>query len=64
MYDTQPELYAPKNREGVEFDNFIGYWKNAKIFKETLRNFDGSDNPFFNSIIYGLMFYLTEGKNI
>ena len=64
MYDTQPELYAPKNREGVEFDNFIGHWKNAKIFKETLRNFDGSDNPFFNSIICGLMFYLTEGKNI
>ena len=63
-YDIQPELYAPENREGVEFDKFVGYEKNYKKFKETLKNFDGSDNPFFDSIIYGLMFYLTEGKNI
>ena len=63
-YDTQPELYTPENREGVEFDNFVGYEKNVKKLKETLKNFDGSDNPFFDFIIYCLMFYLTEGKNI
>ena len=61
-HDTQPELYAPENRESVEFDNFVGYEKNVKKFKETLKNFDGSDSPFFDSIIYGLMFYLTERK--
>ena len=63
-HDTQPELYSSENRESVEFDNFVGYEKNVKKFKETLKNFDSSDNPFLDSIIYGLMFYLTEGKNI
>ena len=63
-YDTQPEPYVPKNRKSIEFDNFVGYEKNVKKFKETIKNFDGSNNPFFDSIIYSLMFYLTEGKNI
>ena len=63
-HDTQPELYSSENRESIEFDNFVGYEKKLKKFKETLKNFDSSDNPFFDSIIYGLMFYLTEGKNI
>ena len=63
-HDTQPELYAPENRESIKFDNFVEYEKNVKKFKETLKIFDDSDSPFFDSIIYGLMFYLTEGKNI
>ena len=63
-YDTQPEPCVPKNRKSIEFDNFVGYEKNVKKFKETIKNFDGSDNSFFDSIIYSLMFYLTEGKNI
>ena len=55
---------TPENRDSVEFDNFVGYEKNVKELKETLKNFDGSNNPFLDSIIYSLMFYLTEGKNI
>ena len=35
--DTQSELYAPENRGSIEFDNFIVYEKNVKIFKETLK---------------------------
>ena len=54
----------PENRDSVEFDNFVGYEKIVKEFKATLKNFDGSNNPFLDSIIYSLMFYLTEGKNI
>ena len=34
--DTQPELYAPENRECVEFDKFEGFEKPAKKFKDTL----------------------------
>ena len=60
--NAQSELYAPENKESVEFDNFVGYEKNVKKFKEALKNFHGNDNPFFDSIIYALMFYLTEEK--
>lgn len=50
--DTQPKLYVPENRGDVEFNNFSA----LKIFKE------GSDNPFFDAISFGVMTYMTEGK--
>ena len=57
---TQPELLAPKNRENVEFDKFEGYEKSVKKFMDALQNFENSDNPFFDSIVYGLMCKITE----
>ena len=60
--DTQPELYAPENRECVEFDKFEGFEKSAEKFKDTLQNFENTDDPFFDSITYGVMFRISEGK--
>ena len=60
--DTQPELFAPENREDVEFDKFEGFEKSVKKFKDTLQNFKNSNNPFFDSILYGVMFKISEGK--
>ena len=60
--DTQPELCAPENRECVEFDKFEGFEKSVKKFKDTLQNFENTDDPFFDSIIYGVMFRISEGK--
>ena len=62
--DTQPELFAPKNRESVKFDKFQGFEKSVKKFKDTLQNFKNSDNPFFDSILYGVMFKISERKNL
>ena len=60
--DTQPELYAPENRENVEFDKSDGFGKSVKKFKNTLQSFENIDNSFFDSIVYGVMFRITEGK--
>ena len=60
--DTQPELFAPGNREYVEFDKFEGFEKSVKKFKDTLQNLKNSDNPFFDSILYGVMFKISEEK--
>ena len=59
---TQPELFAPENREDVEFDKFEGFEKSVKKFKDTLQNFKNSNNPFLDSILYGVMFKISEGK--
>ena len=60
--DMQPELFAPENREDVEFDKFDGFEESVKKFKDTLQNFENTNNPFFDSIVYGVMFRITEGK--
>ena len=60
--DTQPELFAPENREYVEFYKFERFEKSFKKFKDRLQNFKNSDNPFFGSILYGVMFKISEGK--
>ena len=60
--DTQPELFAPENRDDVEFDKFEGFEKSVKKFKDTLQNFKNSNNPFFDSVLYGVMFKISEGK--
>ena len=60
--DKQLELYDPENRESVEFDKFSGFEKSVKKFLETLKNFDNSDNLFFDSIIYGVMHHKSDGK--
>ena len=60
--DTQPELFAPENREDVEFDKSGDFEKSVKKFKDTLQNFENTNNPFFDSIVYCVMFRITEGK--
>ena len=60
--DTQPELYDPENRDNVEFDKFKGFEKSVKKFN-TLQNFKDSDNLFFDSKVYQVMFKLT-GKTL
>ena len=62
--DLQPELYAIEDRERVIFDEFSGYEKSVEKFKKSLSSFSdtNSENSFFDAVIYGLMFKLTEGK--
>ena len=60
--DTQPELFVPENMECVEFDKFEGFEKSVKKFKDTLQNFENTNNPFFDSIVYGVMFRISKGK--
>ena len=60
--DIEPVLFPPENRECVEFDNFEGFEKRVKKFKDTIQNFKNIDNPFFDSLLYGLMFKISEGK--
>ena len=60
--DTQPELHDPEVRENVEFNKFDGFEKSVKKLKEMLQNFKNSDSPFFDSIVFHLMFKITEGK--
>ena len=60
--DMQPELFAHENREDVEFDKFDGFEESVKKFKDTLQNFENTNNAFFDSIVYGVMFRITEGK--
>ena len=33
-----------------------------KKFQNTLKNFKNPDNPFFDSIVYGVMCHTTKGK--
>ena len=60
--DKQLELYDPENRQRVEFDKFPGFEKSVKKFLGTLKNFDNSDNLFFDSTIYGFMHHKSDGK--
>ena len=64
--DTQPELYEPQNRDLVNFNKFSGLEKSVKKFDETFKNFEdsNSENPFFDAVIYGIMFYKSEEKII
>ena len=53
----------PENRGDVEFNKFSGFEKSVKKFNDTLKIFkEGSDNPFFDAISFGVMTYMTEGK--
>ena len=59
--DLQPEMFYQINREFVEFDEFQSHKKVANKFKETLCSFENdSKDSFFNVILYGLLFKLSE----
>ena len=55
-------MHAPKNKENVEFDTFEGYQKSIKKFMDTLQNFENNDQPFFDSISYGLVCNIMVGR--
>lgn len=62
--DRQPELYNPEDRDEVTFDKFRGFKKSDKQFKETFKKFGDSKNQFFAAVVYGVMFYKSEGKTM
>ena len=55
-------MHAPKNKENVEFDTLEGYQKSIKKFMDTLQNFENNDQPFFDSISYGLVCNIMVGR--
>ena len=50
------------NREFVTFNKFKGFESSVRKFNKTLKNFNDSGNSFFDAVIYGVMFYKSEGK--
>ena len=50
--DVQPELYALEDRESVSFNKCSGYEKSAEKFKNILKNFEDSENQFFDVMFY------------
>ena len=57
--NMQPDLHAPDHRDFLT--NLLDL-KSLKKFKKTSKNFEESENLFFDAITYGLMFYKSEGK--
>ena len=63
--DDLPELFDPENREEVEFDVSEKNESKATNFKKSLLQFENVDNPFYCSVIYGLLYNkLNERFNI
>ena len=62
--DTQPELYAPRSRENVEFDKFNSYEKIVKIFMNTFQKLLKQRQSFCDSIVYGLMYKTMEEREL
>lgn len=62
--DLQLELYAIEYRESATFAESSGYKRFVEKFKKSLSSFTGTgnENSFFEAIIFGLMFRLTERK--
>ena len=54
--DDLPELFDPENREEVEFDVSEKNESKATNFKKSLLQFENVDNPFYCSVIYGLLY--------
>lgn len=63
--DEQSELYAPENRDTIEFDKFDKFEKSAENFKKTLLRFDGVEKHLFFPVIYRIMYHKnTDTENI
>ena len=60
--DVQPELYNHVIRDLVTFDKFAGFEKSVEKFKKTLKNFGNRENQFFDALIYGILFYKSNGQ--
>ena len=57
-------MFDPENREEVEFDISEKNESRSSRFKNSLLQFENVDNPFFYSIIYGLLYNKLNEKNI
>ena len=44
---NQPELFAPENREAVDFDRFRDFEKSSQNFLKSLHKFEDVDNHLF-----------------
>ena len=53
--NQQPELYASEDRESVSFNKFEGFEKSIEKLKNTLKNFEDSENQLFDAVIYGIV---------
>ena len=62
--DDLPEMFDPENREEVEFDCSERNQSRSTKFKNSLLHFENADNPFFYSVIYGLLYNKLNGENI
>ena len=60
--DDMPEMYAPENREHVDFDLFDKDM--AMRFKNSLLCFPNVENHFFYAVIYGIMYDKLKGQNV
>ena len=60
--DVQPELNNHVIRDSVTFDKFAGFEKSVEKFKKTLKNFGNRENQFFDALIYGILFYKSNGQ--
>ena len=63
--DDLPELFDPENKKEVEFDISEKNESKATNFKKSLLQFKNVDNPFYCSVIYGILYNkLNERFNI
>ena len=53
-------MYTPEGIDNVKFDDFSGFEKSIKKFYNTLKNFEDSDNQFFDAVLYGLIYKYLE----
>ena len=61
----QPEMVIIDNRDEVEFDEFKEASKCSELSKKSPLLFhDNIKDSFFNSVLYGLLFKLTENNRV
>ena len=63
--DLQPEMFLIDDRDDVEFDEFGETRKCSELFKKSLLSFDDDiKDSFFNSVLYEILFKLTENNRV
>ena len=63
--DLQPKIFIIENRDEVEFDEFKEASKCSELSKKSPLSFhDNIQDSFFNSVLYGLLFKLTENNRV
>ena len=62
--DDMAELFDPEDREDAEFDLFDSSPNKSQFFKNSFERFKDVDNQFFSGVIYGIMHYRLNGRNI
>ena len=63
--DLLPEMFSIEERNNVEFDEFEGNGKCLEQLKKSLLSFQGDlKDSFFDAVLYGLLFKLSENSRI